>query len=203
MQVCQTCESIWRETPCISTVDLSCTHVADLPAGVLLCPECPHQCVLVFTSETARQAHRARAHGHRAMARDFVSDEQCPACGKVFGSRPMAIEHLQCRAQRCRRKMLDGLLSRPSAAVIAAADEHDRVSEDSIAKCSTDRLSHWDEHWELLLAPHSINVSNWYTTLVAPLLVAEGLGLSGCASQSSTLLRCGVLKPHFDFVNAS
>ena len=57
----------------------------------MLCPECPHESVRVFTSEKARQAHRARAHGHRAMARDFVSDERCPACGKVFGSRPMAI----------------------------------------------------------------------------------------------------------------
>ena len=94
MRLSQTYESNWYETPCISTVDLSCTHVADLPAGVLLCPECPHECVRVFTSEKARQAHRARAHGHRAVARDFVSDEQCPACGKVFGSRPMAIEHL-------------------------------------------------------------------------------------------------------------
>ena len=71
-------------------------------------PEYPRECVRVFTSEKARQAHRSRAHGHRAMARDFVSDEQCPACGKVFGSSPMAIEHLQCRAQRCRRNMLDG-----------------------------------------------------------------------------------------------
>ena len=102
MRLRQTYESNWHETPCIKTVDLSCTHAADLPAGVLLCPECPRECVRVFTSEKARQAHRSRAHGHRAMARDFVCDEQCPACGKVFGSRPMAIEHMQCRAQRCR-----------------------------------------------------------------------------------------------------
>ena len=79
--------------------------------------KCPHESVRVFTSEKTRQAHRARAHGHRAMARDFVSDERCPASSKVFGSRPMAVEHLQCRAQRCRRKMLDGLLPRLPAAV--------------------------------------------------------------------------------------
>ena len=70
MRLSQTYESNWHETPCIKTVDLSCTHVADLPAGVLLCPECPHECVRAFTSEKARQAH-----GQRAMARDFVSDE--------------------------------------------------------------------------------------------------------------------------------
>ena len=138
MRLSQTCESNLHETLCIKTVDLSCTHVADLPVGVLLCPECPHECLRVFTSEKARQAHRSRAHGHRAMARDFVSDEQCPACGKVFASRLMAIEHLQCRAQRCRRRMLDGLLPRPSAAVIAAADEHDRTA--GRTKCTRARL---------------------------------------------------------------
>ena len=138
MRLSQTYVSNWHETPCIKTVDLSCTHAADLPAGVLLCPECPRERVRVFTSEKARQAHRSRAHGHRAMAIDFVSDEQCPACGRVFGSRPMAIEHLQCRAQRCRQKMLDGLLPRPSAAVIAAADEHDRAA--GLTQCTRARF---------------------------------------------------------------
>ena len=138
MRLSQTYESKWHETPCIKTVDLPCTHVADLPESVLLCPECPHECVRVFTSEKARQAHRSGAHGHRAMARDFVSDEQCPACGMVFGSRPMAIEHLQCRAKRCRRKKMDGLLPRPSAAVIAAADEHDRTA--GLTKCTRARF---------------------------------------------------------------
>ena len=138
VRLSQTYESKWHGTPCINTVDLSCTHAADLPAGALLCPECPHECVRVFTSEKARQAHRARAHGHRAMARDFVSDEQCSACGKVFGSRPMATEHLQCRAQRRRRKMLDGLLPRPLAAVIAAADDHDRTA--GLTKCTKARF---------------------------------------------------------------
>ena len=138
MRLSQAYESNRHETPCIKTVDLSCTHVADLPAGVLLCPECPHECVSVFPSEKAIQAHRSCAHGHRAMARDFVSEEQCPACGKVFGSRLMAIEHLQCRAQRCRRKMLDGLLPRPSAPVIAAADEHDRTAR--LTKCTRARF---------------------------------------------------------------
>ena len=58
-------ESCWYETPSIGTVDMSNTCVADLPRNVLLCPECPSVCVRVFTSERARQAHRARAHGHR------------------------------------------------------------------------------------------------------------------------------------------
>ena len=38
----------------------------------------------------------------------------------------MAIEHLQCRAPRCRRMMLEGLLPRPSADAIADADDLDR-----------------------------------------------------------------------------
>ena len=129
MRLSQTYESNWHETPCTKTVDHSCTHAADLPAGVLLCPESPRDCVRVFTCEKARQAHRSRAHGHRAMARDFVCDEQCPACGTVFGSRPMAIEHLQCRAQ---------ILPRPSAAVVAAADEHDRAA--GLTKCTRARF---------------------------------------------------------------
>ena len=73
-------ESCWYETPSIYTVDMSNTCDADLPRNVLLCPECPSECVRVFTSERARQAHRARVHGQRAMARVFVIDERCPAC---------------------------------------------------------------------------------------------------------------------------
>ena len=128
MRLSQRHESKWHEAHCISTVNLLSTTSAEQPTGALLCPECSHECVRVFTSEMARQSLRARTHGHRAMARDLVSDEQCPACCKVFGSRAMAIEHLQCRAQRCWRKMLDGLLPRLSAAAIAAADDHDPVS---------------------------------------------------------------------------
>ena len=118
-------ESCWYETPSICTVDMSIMCVADLPRNLLLCPECPNECVRVFTSERAK-AHRVRAHGHRTMARDFVIDERCPACGKTFGSLLMAIEHLQCRAPRCRRMMLEGLLPRPSADAIADADDLDR-----------------------------------------------------------------------------
>ena len=73
------------------------------------------------------------------MARDFVIDERCPACGKIFGSRPMAIEHLQCRAQRCRRMMIEGLLPRPSAAAIADADDLDRKK--GLTKCTKARFT--------------------------------------------------------------
>ena len=172
MRLSQTYESNWHETPCIKTVDLSCAHVADLRAGVLLCPECPHECVRVFTSEKARQAHRSRA-SDTELWREALSVTSNTQRGKVFGSRPMSIEHLQCRAQRCRRKMLDGPLPRPSAAVIAAADDHDRTAgltkcrralfpalhlnvgksrkmpSPSTVKYSNVRLSHWDEHVEL------------------------------------------------------
>ena len=58
----------------------------------------------------------------------IIVNEQCPACGKVFGSRPMAIEHVQCRARRCRRKMLDGLLPKLSSAVVTVADDDDRTA---------------------------------------------------------------------------
>ena len=87
------------------------------------------------------QAHETNwheAHYNGTVARDFVSDERCPACGKVFRLRTMAIEHLQCRAPRCRRKMLDGLLPRPSAAVIATADDHDRTA--GLTKCTKARF---------------------------------------------------------------
>ena len=62
-------ESCWYETPSICTVDMSDMCDADWPRNVLVCPECQSECVRVFTSERARQAHRARVHGHRAMAR--------------------------------------------------------------------------------------------------------------------------------------
>ena len=139
MRLSQTHETNWREAHYISTVDLSSTFPAELPPDALLCSECPHESVRVLTSEKAKQAHRARAHGHTVMTRDFVSDELCPPCGKVFGSRPMATGHLQCRAQRCRRKMLDGLPPRLSAAVIATADDHDRTA--SLTKCTKSRFS--------------------------------------------------------------
>ena len=73
------------------------------------------------------------------MARDFVIDERCPACGKIFGSRPMAIEHLQCCAQRCRRMMIEGLLPRPSAAAIADADDLDWKK--GVTKCTKARFT--------------------------------------------------------------
>ena len=73
------------------------------------------------------------------MARDFVIDERCPTCGKIFGLRPMAIEHLQCRAQRCRRMMIEGLLPRPSAAAIADADDLDRKK--GLTKCTKARFT--------------------------------------------------------------
>ena len=63
MRLSQTYESNWHETPCIKTVDLSCTHAADLPAGALLCPECACECVRVFTSEKARQG--TQSYGER------------------------------------------------------------------------------------------------------------------------------------------
>ena len=136
-------ESSWYEAPSISTVDLSNTCVTELPENALLCPECPSVCVCVcvrvFTSERARQAHRARAHGHRSVARDFVIGERCPARSKTFGSRPMAIEHLQYRAQRCRRMMSEGLLPRPSAAAIADADDLDRKK--GLTRCTKARFT--------------------------------------------------------------
>ena len=132
-------ESCWYETPSIHTFDVLNTCVDELPSNVLFSPECPSASVRVFTSEKARQAHRARAHGHRTMAREFVTDEQCPACGKTFGSLPMAIEHLQCRAPRCRRMMMEGLLPRPSADAITDADDHDRKK--GLTKCTRVRFT--------------------------------------------------------------
>ena len=138
IRLCLKCESCWYEAPSVHTVDMTSGCVSELPENALLCPECPNESVRVFLSEGARQAHRARAHGHRSTARDFVVDERCPACNKTFGSRPMAIEHLQCRAQRCRRMMLDGMLPRPSAAAIVDADNLDR--ERGLTKCTKARF---------------------------------------------------------------
>ena len=76
---------------------------------------------------------------YREPWQDFVKDERCPTCGKVSGSRPMAIEHLQCRAQQCRGKMLDGLLlPKLSPAVVTAADDCDRTA--GLTKCTKARF---------------------------------------------------------------
>ena len=51
----------------------------------------------------------------------------------------MAIEHLQCRAPRCRRMMVEGLLPRPPADVIAEADDLDR--KNGLTKCTKARFT--------------------------------------------------------------
>ena len=51
----------------------------------------------------------------------------------------MAIEHLQCRAQRCRRMMIEGLLQRQSAAATADADDLDRKK--GLTKCTKARFT--------------------------------------------------------------
>ena len=101
-------------------------------------PVCTFRNVPVYAG-TTRTCVSTCAHGHRAMAKVFVIDERCPACGKTFGSRPMAIEHLQCRAPRCRRMMLEGLLPRPSADAIADADDFDRKK--GLTKCTNARFT--------------------------------------------------------------
>ena len=94
MRLSQTHDTNWREAHYISTVDLPSTFPAELPPHALLCPEFPHEIVRVFTSEKARQAHRARAHEHRAMARtsSVMSDAQRVATSLVHA---MAVEHLE------------------------------------------------------------------------------------------------------------
>ena len=52
MRVSQTYETNWHEAHYISTVDLSSTFPAELPTDALLCPECPHESVRVFTNST-------------------------------------------------------------------------------------------------------------------------------------------------------
>ena len=61
-----------------------------------------------------------------------------PGASSRGGSRPMAIEHLQCRAPRCRRMMMEGLLPRPSADAIADADDLDRKK--GLTKCTKARF---------------------------------------------------------------
>ena len=103
--------------------------VARLGPGAIICQECPAEAARVFLDEQGHQAHRHREHGHRAAARDFVIDNTCPACGKAFRSRPAAIEHLNRRAVRCRRRLDAGELQKRAPEAIAAADAADRAAE--------------------------------------------------------------------------
>ena len=73
-----------------------------------------------------------------SVLRDFVQGESCPACGKTSGSRSMEIENLQCRVQRCRRMLLDGLLDKLAPDLVRAADEDDRTAR--LTKCTKARF---------------------------------------------------------------
>jgi len=75
------------------------------------------------------------------------------------------------------------------------------VSEDSISKNSTDWMSQWDEHEELLAGYTQHHGFPWVRDslymLVALLFVAVGLGLRGHAPKSPAHQRCDILKSHY------
>ena len=97
-----------------------------LPAGSMVCELCPEERARVFNTAKALRTHMMREHGHRKMSRRFVAGTACPACGKDFGSRRKALDHLEYRAARCRRTMEGGGLDELAPEVVAALDAADR-----------------------------------------------------------------------------
>ena len=179
MRLSQTYESNWHETPCIKTVDLSCTHAADLPAGVLLCPECPRECVRVFTSEKARQAHRSRAHGHRAVAVPCTTMLTKNAGWPVT----QTLSSGDCSRGRTRSGCWSDEVHESSFPNLTPHFGMPRKMTSPsfvLSGCLTGMNTL--NSWSVL---HAILVASCRTTPVA-LLVAVGFGLNGFASKSST-----------------
>ena len=89
----------------------------------MLCPSDKRRCC---TSAGALVSHQHRSHGYKNPLRRATVDDSCPACGKTFGTRAKALDHIACRAKRCWQAFLNGNISWASEEETALADENDR-----------------------------------------------------------------------------
>ena len=84
----------------------------------MLCPSDKRRCALA--------SHQHRSHGYKNPFRRATVDDSCPACGKTFGTRAEALNHIAYRAKRCRQAFVNGSISSASEEETALADENDR-----------------------------------------------------------------------------
>ena len=89
----------------------------------MLCPSDKRRCC---NSAGALVSHQHRSHGYKNPFRRATVDDSCPACGKTFGTRPKALDHIAYRAKRCRQACLNGSIPWASEEETALADENDR-----------------------------------------------------------------------------
>ena len=89
----------------------------------MLCPRDKRRCC---NSAGALASHQHRSHGYKNPFRRATVDDSCPACGKTFGTRAKALDHIAYRAKRCRQAFLNGSISWASEEETALADENDR-----------------------------------------------------------------------------
>ena len=87
--------------------------------------ECPPHRRRYCATWGGLQAHRCRSHGFVNPARDVVTGRSCPACGRLFRTRPQAIDHLAYRSRSCWQQLQAGVLTPASLAERQAADAAD------------------------------------------------------------------------------
>ena len=88
----------------------------------MLCPSDKRRCC---NSAGALVSHQHRSHGYKNPFRRATVDDSCPVCGKTFGTRAKALDHIAYRAKRCRQAFLNGSISWAPEAETALADEND------------------------------------------------------------------------------
>ena len=91
-----------------------------------VCMFCPRDKRRCCNSAGALVSHQHRSHCYKNPFGRATVDDSCPACGKTFGSRAKALDHIAYRAKRCKQAFLNGSISCASEEETALADENDR-----------------------------------------------------------------------------
>ena len=84
----------------------------------MLCTRDKRRCC---NSAGALVSHQHRSHGYKNPFRRATVDDSCLACGKTFGTRAKALDHIAYRAKRCRQAFLNGSISWASEEETAVA----------------------------------------------------------------------------------
>ena len=97
--------------------------VAEAVVHFFACAECGKQ----FPTQRGLLCHGTHAHGRKRPSACFVVTSVCPGCGNDYRTRARAMEHVERGSHRCRVAVLESGLAPADPALVAAADEADRV----------------------------------------------------------------------------